>query len=103
MVNIHAMRRTRQQNYVLVSNPERKTWIDFLLHSMGLLVSVLGPAFVVCFAGGSILLFAAIVFHDTLGATVGVMLYQNTTRAAAMSVVPSNQDEASNVQLRPAA
>lgn len=103
MVDIREIRRSRQENSRLSSRRDRKSLARFLLHSAGLLASVLGPALLVCVAGGSIFVFAAIVFHDALGATVGVMLYQKAARGSAVSIVPSARDEASNVQLRPAA
>ena len=103
MVNINDIRRTRRQKLPSVLDPEGRSWVSFLLHSMGLLTSVLGPAFVVCFAGGSILLFATIAFYDALGAVVGVMLYRDVTRSTVVSVVPSNQEMPDVYQLRPAA
>jgi hypothetical protein len=104
MVNINDLRHVRRQNRTPISEPGRKNWVDYLLNSAGLLASVLGPAFVVCFAGGSILLFAAIVFSDALGAVAGVMLYRDAARASVVSVVPSNEGEATDAyQLRPAA
>lgn len=104
MVNINDRRRARRQNPPPVLKPERKTRLNFLLHSMGLLTSVIGPALVVCLAGGSILVLAAVVFYDALGAVVGVMLYRDATRATVVSVVPSIRDEVPDLyQLRPAA
>lgn len=104
MVNIHTMRKARQPDSSLVLASRRKSWVKSLLHSGGLIISLLGPAFVVCFAGGSILVFAAILFHDAMSATVGAILYHNATRATAVSVVPSNRDWVPDVDhLRPAA
>jgi|GEM_PF-6289108 len=103
MANIRAMRRTRQENCALTLGRFRRPRFHFLLHSVGLLTSIVGPAFLVCLAEGSILLFAAIVLYDALGTTIGVMLYQHRTRPAVVSIVSLNHDEASSVQLRPAA
>lgn len=104
MVDTNIVRRIRRKNSAFASGSEQEAGVGFILNSLGLITSVIGPALVVCLAGGSLLLFAAIVFYDTLGATVGVVLYQNATHSAVTSVVPSNRDNIPDVrQLRHAA
>lgn len=92
MHNTNTIQGSRGHAISALPNSKKKTLIDFLLSPVSLLTAVLAPAFVVCLATGSILLFAAIVFNDAMGATLGVMLYQKA-KPIVISILPPKVDE----------
>jgi hypothetical protein len=81
MVASHVIREIRQNRSVMnVGENPWKALRNFLSHPIGLLVSLLvslfGPAFVVCLAGGSMVVFGMIVCHNLVGMSLGAIVYK---------------------------